>query len=67
MTPEEQEEIRLARLKGNPESPPPYSGDTHLWAEDLDNYLRRRMQTLEDRIKALEAQAGISRRFYGSD
>ena len=67
LTPEEQEEIRLARRKGNPEPPPPYSGDTHLWAEDLDNYLRRRMQTLEDRIKALEAQAGTSRRFYGSD
>jgi hypothetical protein len=67
LTPEEQEEIRRARLKGNPEPPPPYSGDTHLWAEDLDNYLRRRMQTLEDRIKALEANAGIARRFYAGN
>ena len=54
-------------VRGTPESPPPYSGDTQLWAEDLDNYLRRRMQKLEERIKALEAQAGIATKFYGSD
>ena len=66
LTPEEQEEIRLARLKGNPEPPPPYSGDTHLWAEDLDNYLRRRMAKLEERIKALEEKAGIANVFFES-
>jgi hypothetical protein len=47
--------------RGSPESPPPYSGDTQLWAEDMDNYLRRRMQKLEERIQALEADAGIAR------
>ena len=52
--------------RGTPESPPPYSGDTQLWAEDMDNYLRRRMQHLEDRIKALEAEAGIARRLNDS-
>ena len=57
----------MIRARGTPEFPPPYSGDTQLWAEDIDNYLRRRMQKLEERIKALEAQAGITNRFYGSD
>ena len=47
--------------RGTPESPPPYSGDTQLWAEDMDSYLRRRMQKLEERIQALEADAGIAR------
>ena len=47
--------------RGSPESPPPYSGDTQLWAEDMDDYLRRRMQKLEERIQALEADAGIAR------
>ena len=55
-------------VRGSPESPPPYSGDTQLWAEDMDNYLRRRMQKLEDRIKKLEGEAGIATVFYeGSD
>lgn len=45
-----QEEIQAARARNTPEPPPPYSGDTQLWAEDLDNYLRRRMQHLEDRV-----------------
>lgn len=47
--------------RGTPESPPPYSGDTQLWAEDIDNYLRRRMQHLEERIQVLENKAGIAR------
>ena len=47
--------------RGTPESPPPYSGDTQLWAEDVDNYLRRRLQHLEERIQALEKNAGIAR------
>lgn len=38
------------------EAPPPYSGDTKLWAEDIDNYLRRRMQRLEDEIGRLIAR-----------
>ena len=54
-----QEEILRARMMGNPENPPPYSGDTQLWAEDLDNYLRRRMQHLEDRVS--KAVTRISR------
>jgi len=58
---------RKEYARGTPESPPPYSGDTQLWAEDMDNYLRRRMQKLEERIKALEAAAGIATQFYGSD
>lgn len=49
--------------RGSPESPPPYSGDTQLWAEDMDNYLRRRMQKLEERIRALEERAGIAREY----
>ena len=44
---------------GTPEIPPPYSGDTQLWAEDLDNYLRRRFQAIEEKIKNLEAAAAI--------
>ena len=55
---------RKELVRGSPESPPPDSGDTQLWAEDLDNYLRRRMQRLEDRIKALEEAAGITTKFY---
>jgi len=47
-----QEEIQAARMRNTPEPPPPYSGDTQLWAEDLDNYLRRRMQHLEAEIAA---------------
>lgn len=43
-------------VRGSPESPPPYSGDTQLWAEDMDNYLRRRMQKLEDEISKLSAR-----------
>ena len=43
-------------VRGSPEPPPPYSGDTQLWAEDMDNYLRRRMQKLEDEIKKLSAR-----------
>ena len=54
-------------VRGSPESPPPYSGDTQLWAEDVDNYLRRRMQKLEERIQALEAKAGIQNGFYKSN
>ena len=38
-----------------PEPPPPYSGDTKLWAEDLDNYLRRQIQRIEERLNNLEA------------
>ena len=38
------------------EAPPPYSGDTKLWAEDMDNYLRRRLQLMDEKIKALEAK-----------
>ena len=52
---------RKGYVRGSPESPPPYSGDTQLWAEDMDDYLRRRMQKLEERIQALEANAGIAR------
>lgn len=44
---------------GTGEAPPPYSGDTKLWAEDLDNYLRRRFQMLDEKIKNLEAAAAI--------
>jgi hypothetical protein len=51
-----EEEVLLLRKRGTPESPPPYSGDTQLWAEDMDNYLRRRMQKLEDEIKKLSAR-----------
>ena len=54
-----QEEIQAARARNTPEPPPPYSGDTQLWAEDLDNYLRRRMQHLEDRVS--KAVTRISR------
>ena len=50
-TPTEEEVIRQ-RMRNTPEPPPPYSGDTQLWAEDLDNYLRRRMQHLEERLNA---------------
>ena len=42
-------------IRDNPEPPPPYSGDTQLWAEDLDNYLRRRFQQMEERVKNVEA------------
>ena len=42
-------------MRDGPELPPPYSGDTRLWAEDLDNFLRRRDQKLEERIKNLES------------
>ena len=52
---------RKELVRGSPEPPPPYSGDTQLWAEDLDNYLRRRLQHLEERIQALESNAGIAR------
>jgi len=41
-------------VRGSPESPPPYSGDTQLWAEDLDNYLRRRMQKLEQQTQKID-------------
>lgn len=56
----------MIRARGTPEFPPPYSGDTQLWAEDIDNYLRRRMQKLEERIKALEEKAGIANVFFES-
>lgn len=56
----------MIRARGTPEFPPPYSGDTQLWAEDIDNYLRRRMQKLEERIKALEEKAGIANVFFKS-
>lgn len=56
----------MIRARGAPEFPPPYSGDTQLWAEDIDNYLRRRMQKLEERIKALEEKAGIANVFFES-
>ena len=46
-------------ISDSPEAPPPYSGDTKLWAEDLDNYLRRRFQMLDEKIKNLEAAAAI--------
>ena len=49
--------------RGSPESPPPYSGDTQLWAEDFDNFMRRRLQDIESRLKALEANAGIARTY----
>ena len=45
-----EEEVLKQRMRNTPEPPPPYSGDTQLWAEDLDNYLRRRMQHLEARV-----------------
>ena len=58
----------MIRARGTPEFPPPYSGDTQLWAEDIDNYLRRRMQsliadvkTLQEKVKALELANGITR------
>ena len=54
-------------VRGAPESPPPYSGDTQLWAADMDNYLRRRMQKLEDRIQELEKKAGIANGYFGTD
>ena len=44
----------MIRARGTPEFPPPYSGDTQLWAEDIDNYLRRRMQQLMDDVKGLQ-------------
>lgn len=53
--------------RGTPESPPPYSGDTQLWAEDMDNYLRRRLQQLEGRIRELETEAGIAYAYNGAD
>ena len=60
----------MIRARGTPEFPPPYSGDTQLWAEDIDSYLRRRMQSLvdevkelKDRVVALEANNGT----YGAD
>jgi hypothetical protein len=56
----------MIRARGTPEFPPPYSGDTQLWAEDIDSYLRRRMQKLEERIKALEEKAGIANVFFES-
>ena len=37
-----------------PEPPPPYSGDVKLWAEDMDNYLRRRFQAIEERLANIE-------------
>lgn len=46
-------------ISDTPESPPPYSGDTRLWAEDMDNYLRRRFQMLDEKIKNLEVAAAI--------
>ena len=57
----------MIRARGTPEFPPPYSGDTQLWAEDIDNYLRRRMQSLiadveklKEQVKALEAANGVT-------
>ena len=49
------ESDRKEFVRDNPEPPPPYSGDTQLWAEDLDNYLRRRFQQMEERMKNVEA------------
>lgn len=46
----------MIRARGTPEFPPPYSGDTQLWAEDVDNYLRRRMQQLADDVTLLRAR-----------
>lgn len=46
-------------ITDSPEAPPPYSGDVKLWAEDMDNYLRRRFQALDEKIKNLEAAAAI--------
>ena len=37
---------RFDYTKGQPESPPPYSGDTQLWAEDFDNFMRGACRTL---------------------
>ena len=54
---------RFDYTKGQPESPPPYSGDTQLWAEDFDNFMRRRLQDIESRLKVLEANAGIARTY----
>jgi len=58
----------MIRARGAPEFPPPYSGDTQLWAEDIDNYLRRRMQQLmedvsllKERISQLEGANGIAK------
>ena len=50
-----EEEVLKQRAMQNPEAPPPYSGDTQLWAEDIDNYLRRRFQQVEERMQNLEA------------
>ena len=61
---------KMIKARGTPEFPPPYSGDTQLWAEDIDAYLRRRMQSLimevndlQKRVKALEPEEtnGIAR------
>lgn len=55
----------IIRGRGTPEFPPPYSGDTQLWAEDIDNYLRRRMQDLTDDVTALEARARVLEKANG--
>lgn len=50
-----EEEVLKQRAMLSPEAPPPYSGDTQLWAEDIDNYLRRRFQQIEERMQNVEA------------
>jgi len=48
-------------MSDQPEIPPPYSGDTVIWAEDMIDYLLRNLQRLnteiqdlKDRVTALE-------------
>lgn len=48
-------------MSRSPEIPPPFSGDTQKWAEDVTDYLLRELQRLyvivddlEARVEALE-------------
>ncbi len=47
---------RAAFIKDGPETPPPYSGNTQLWAEDLTQYLQRRLQRLRVQLDEQQAQ-----------
>lgn len=41
-------------LKQYPEIPPPYSGDTQKWSEDMTDYLLRGLQRLQKQIDDLD-------------
>lgn len=43
-------------MSRQPEYPPPYSGDTQKWAEDITDYLMRELQKINQSLDSLEAR-----------